>query len=292
MRVLLTGASGSLGGYLLRELSARQIETVAWSGANKSALFEMEIDLVDLANPNEVARAFAAARPDVVIHAAAVASIADCFRDPLRAQHVNVQGSALLADLAAKTGARMVLTSTDLVFGGLRGCYREDDVPMPLSVYGRTKLAAEKFVLTRPRNTVVRLSLLFGPSLTGRQSFFDTKIAALRAGKSVQVFVDEWRTPLSLASAARGLLAVAPSDYTGLLHMGGPERLSRFEMGRRLAEFLQVDPSALVAATRDSMASGEPRPRDLSLDSGRWTESFPDHHSLGFADALGEMMQA
>jgi dTDP-4-dehydrorhamnose reductase len=289
MRVLLTGASGQLGGYLLRELTRSGLPVVAWSGSRAGRAFGVPLEPMDLADADRLAAAFARARPALVLHAGALARVADCHRDPPRAGRVNVLGSTVLTELAARGGARLVLVSTDMVFDGERGWYREEDVPAPLSEYGRTKHAAEAPVLASPRGAVVRVSLLFGPTLVGRPSFFDEQVAALRQRKSVTLFEDEWRTPLSVAVAARALLALARSDYVGLLHLGGPERLSRLEMGLRLAESLGADPSAIVAAPRDRVPAPEPRPRDLSLDSSRWRKLFPGHPWPAWRDALREM---
>src|SRR5436305_4941697 len=109
--------------------------------------------------------------------------MAECHRDPARARRVNVGGTATLAELAAKARARLVLVSTDLVFDGEHAPYREPDPPAPLSVYGASKRAAEEAVLAHPRHAVARLSLLFGPGLGGRPSFFDEQVAAFRAGR-------------------------------------------------------------------------------------------------------------
>src|SRR5262249_9400754 len=147
--------------------------------------------------------------------------------------------------------------------------------PSPLSVYGRTKRDAEDVVRAVPRSVVARLSLLYGPSLNGRASFFEEQTAALRTGRNVTLFTDEWRTPLALTTAARGRVAFAVSEVTGVLRRGGPERLSRYEMGLRLAAALGVEASVFVAATRDRVPGPEPRPRDTSLDSSRWRTAFP-----------------
>ncbi len=125
--------------------------------------------------------------------------------------------------------------STDLVFDGEHAPYREDDPPAPLSVYGRSKAHAETALQAFPRIAIVRVSLLYGPSLTDRPTVLDRQRQAILAGEPLTLFDDEWRTPLDLPTAARALLAVAESDYTGILHVGGLERLSRLEMGERLA---------------------------------------------------------
>jgi dTDP-4-dehydrorhamnose reductase len=288
-RYLVTGASGQLGGYLLRELHGRGSVVVAWSGSRRGELFGVPLQPVDLADPDAVAPAFRACRPDIVLHAAAIARLAECFRDPEQAQRVNTRGTATLAGLAAEANARLVHVSTDLVFDGESGGYREEDVPSPTSIYGQSKLAAEEAARLAPRSIVARVSLLFGPSVVGRPSFFDEQIGALRAGRPIPLFVDEWRTPLSLSTAARALVDLAESDEVELLHLGGPERLSRLEMGLRLAEFLQADPAAIVATQRDRATAAEPRPRDVSLDSSLWRKLFPATPWPNYREALAEM---
>jgi dTDP-4-dehydrorhamnose reductase len=286
MRFLLTGASGQLGAYLLRQLTAAGADVTAWSGARRGELFGVPFQPVDLADSDAVAAAFRQARPQTVIHAAAVASIAECHRDPTRARRVNVDGTATLAELAARAGARLVLVSTDLVFDGESPPYSEGDPPAPLSIYGRSKADAEAAALAAPRAAVARVSLLFGRTLTGRPSFFDQQAEALRAGRPVTLFADEWRTPLHLATAARALVALAHSDFTGLLHLGGPERLSRLEMGHRLAHFLGADSGVLLASRRADAPAPEPRPRDVSLDSSLWRRLFPALPWPGWEEAL------
>jgi dTDP-4-dehydrorhamnose reductase len=279
MRLLLTGASGQLGGYLLQALASGPDEVIAWSGHRGGTLLGHPLQPVDLADSVAVAASFAVARPEVVLHAGAWARVADCFRDPNQARRVNVDGTATLCTLAERAGVRVVFVSTDMVFDGDKAPYREEDEPAPLSVYGRTKAEAETVVRQLPQNVVVRLSLLVGPSIVGRPAFYDEQVQALRQGRPLKLFVDEWRTPLALADAARALLAIARSDVRGVLHVGGPERLSRFEMGRRLAAEEGLSEDHLVPVRRDDLPGLEPRPRDVSLDSARWRAQFGEGQS-------------
>jgi dTDP-4-dehydrorhamnose reductase len=286
MRLLITGASGQLGAYLLRELDGRGLAVTGWSGRRDGALFGVPLTPVNLTDPAAVAAAFRAARPDAVIHCAALSRVAGCYADPELAEAVNVGGTRLLAELAEETGARLVSISTDLVFDGERGGYREEDAPAPLSVYGRTKALGEEAVRGCARGLAVRVSLLLGPTLIGRPSFFDELVAALRQRRPCTLFGDEWRTPLSPVTAARALIDLAASDFAGVLHLGGPERLSRLEMGQRLAAFLGVDASAIVAARRQDVPAPEPRPRDTSLDSSRWRGLFAKLPWMGLEQSL------
>ncbi len=286
MRLLITGTSGNLGAYLLRHLQGGPHAVTAWSGSRGGDLFGFSLQPIDLTQPDVVRAVFAAAHPNAVLHAAALASVAACHRDPARARRVNVEATALLADLCAAAGVRLVFVSTDLVFDGEQGGYREADAPAPLSVYGQSKRDAELAVLGTPRGLVVRLSLLYGPSLTGRPAFFDEQVRALRQRQPIACFSDEWRTPLALATAAEALAALLPVDVTGLLHLGGPERLNRLEMAQQLAVHLGADPAVLVPTSRAAVAAAEPRPRDTSLDSTRWRTRFPHLPWPAFAAAL------
>jgi dTDP-4-dehydrorhamnose reductase len=290
MRLLITGASGQLGGYLLRHMSDAGRTALAWSRMPRPNLFGVELEPVDLTRPDQVAAAFRRAHPDAVIHAAALSNVAECYRQPKRARHVNVEATAQLADLAAGAGCRLVYVSTDLVFDGAHGGYREQDPPAPLSIYGRTKLDAESAVLATPSGVVARVSLLFGPSLVGRASFFDQQLAALRQRQPIRLFEDEWRTPLSLLTAARALIELADADYTGKVHIGGPERMSRLEMGQRLAESLAADDSALIRTRRGENPAPETRPSDTSLDSSLWRRLFPRIPWPTWSDAIRDLM--
>ena len=287
-KILVTGASGQLGAYILQELRRRGADAIAWSGSRSGSLLNFRLHPVDMGNPDALVAAYQDANPSIVIHSAAISRIDDCYRDPTTARRVNVEGTALLADLCQRAGSRLVYISTDLVFDGERGGYRESDRPSPLSVYGRTKYEAEQPVLAGDRSVVVRSSLLFGPALSGRASFFDLQLRSLRGGTPLALFEDEWRTPSSLLATARTLLAIAESDFCGIMHVGGPERLSRWDMGQRLAAALGEDTSAFTKLKQADLPMPEPRPRDVSLDCRLLREKFPDTPWPTWEEALQE----
>jgi dTDP-4-dehydrorhamnose reductase len=289
-RILVTGASGQLGSYLLRELRQRDAAVIAWTGSQTGERFGYPLLPVDLRNGDVVVKAFCDARPDIVIHTAAMSAVADCVRDPAAAAAVNVQGTRLLAELADERKARLLNVSTDLVFDGERAPYRQDDGCAPLSEYGRSKAAAEPCALAAASSAVVRVSLLFGPSLGRRPTLFDRHRDAIIAGQALTLFDDEWRTPLDLPTATRALIGVAASDFRGILHIGGPERLSRFEMGERMARVLGRT-ARLDAISRNRDQGAEPRPRDVSLDSLRWRSLFPHEPWPTYEDAVRAMLE-
>jgi dTDP-4-dehydrorhamnose reductase len=275
MRVLLTGASGQLGAYLVDHLVAAGHDLVAWSGTEAGHRGGVPLVPVDLADPEATGRALTAADPGVILHAAAVSTADAVRRDPERGRIVNVEATRRLAEWCARRERRMVYTSTDLVFDGSRAWNREDDPADPVLAYGRTKRVAEPSVLAAPRGLVARVSLLFGPSRSGRAASFDRTVAALRRGEPQTLFADEFRTPLDLATAARILVLLAGSDVVGLLHVAGIERVSRYELILRAAKALGIDPAPVRANLQGDVALAEPRPADVSLDTSRLAALFP-----------------
>jgi dTDP-4-dehydrorhamnose reductase len=274
-RWLVTGASGQLGAYVVRALAAcpERPEVVAWHGRRAEAT--EPATAIDLADGPTTQRAAEAAQPTVILHLGAVTSVADCYRDPDHAVRVNVGGTQALARAATAVGARLVYVSTDMVFDGDAAPYAETDPPRPVSAYGRTKAAAEEVAAACPGSLVVRVPLMYGLPLTPRVTTFASQLAALRAGQPLRLFVDEFRTPVWLGDAARALIALARTPRTGVLHLGGPERLSRYDLIARCAELLGLPTNALQPVPRASVAGDEPRPADLSLDSGRLRAEFP-----------------
>jgi dTDP-4-dehydrorhamnose reductase len=153
-------------------------------------------------------------------------------------------------------------------------------------VYGASKAAAERIVLQFSTSLVIRLSLLFGPAHSGGNAFFDEMLIGLRERRSITLFEDEWRTPIDYTTAATAIVKAAESQVTGILHVGGRERLSRLEMGVRLARWIGAEKDTIQVVRRADLPAGEPRPRDVSLDSTRWRSLFADLPWPSYEEAL------
>lgn len=275
---LITGASGQLGGHLVCELLRRdadaRIHAVVAPTNGTGHIAGVELVRLELRDEAAIRATLRAVRPTHILHAGAMTAVADAYHDPAGAQRINIDATRAIAQEAASLGARLVFTSTDMVFGGDRAPYREDDPPAPLSTYGRTKAAAEPFVRACPRGLVVRAPLMYGFPVTPRNTTFVQQIAALREGRLQRMFMDEFRTVAWLVDVARALLVLAESDVTGTIHVAGPERLSRLQMVERYAECLGVA-AVIEPISRLSIPTPEPRPADLSLDGSRFAVSFP-----------------
>lgn len=250
LRILVTGATGFLGGHVVAALRERgHVVAAVGRSAGDPA--------VDLCAPGMVTAVLQATAPDLVVHLAAMARMADCEREPERARKVNVW---LPQRFAERFGARLLHVSTDLVFDGAAAPYAESAPVAPLSVYGSTKAEGEQAVF-RHGARVVRLPLLFGPDDHGRGA-----TAALRRAHGERrvstLFTNEYRTPLHATDAAHALADLLV-DVEGpqVLHVAGPERCSRWELARRFVALHGLDPNLLLPAeSQDSL-----RPRDVSL---------------------------
>ena len=270
MRVLATGAGGLLGGRLAACLHARGFDVLALHRRAAPPPGPRSLAL-DLSDGDALERLLESERPEAVLHAAVLGRADLCQERPADAQATNVALPERLAHACAERGIRLVALSTDLVFAGDHAPYREDDAPRPSSVYGRTKHEGEQAVLgTCPAAAVGRVALVLGRGHGPRGSASESVAWALRAGRPVRLFTDEHRTPIdaqSVADAVERLLA--SKTARGLFHLGGPERLSRYELGLRVARTLGLPESAIVAARQSDYAGPDPRPADVSLDSGR-----------------------
>jgi len=284
---LITGAGGALGSVMMRELTETGRDSAGMISPHGAQPYAGAVWPADITDPRTYRDRIVALTPKVIVHCAAIAQPAEVFRNPDRARTVNVEATAVLLAYAEKVGARFVFASTDLVFDGEEAPYAEDSTPEPLSMYGRTKLEAESYVLTYKRGLVVRFPLMYGlPEVTRKPTFFENMLTALRAQQRLRLFTDETRSPLWLDDAARACVRAASSELTGVMHLGGPERLSRFEMGERIVSALGVSPGLIEPASRSEIGHDEPRARDVSLDSSRYVAQFGEAPGRTMAESL------
>ncbi|MFQ5492329.1 MAG: SDR family oxidoreductase, partial [Phycisphaerae bacterium] len=240
-RWLITGATGQLGSHLLYQLSVEDLgDRVLGLSRSPARCPKTPTAQIDLEDRPALTRCVEQFQPTHVLHVGGMTSVAQAHQDPDRARRVNVAATQTLADACAGIGARMIFTSTDMVFDGTAAPYRETDTPNPLSQYGQTKLEAERTLTDAEKILIVRLPLMYGHPRTKRQTTFTKQIDALRKGQPLSLFTDEFRTPIHLADAAKSLITLARSNLTGLIHVAGPQRLSRYEMVERFAACLNI----------------------------------------------------
>jgi dTDP-4-dehydrorhamnose reductase len=227
------------------------------------------LDLTDFA---AVERRFLAESPRLIIHCAAMSKTTDCQASPAQAGRINVEATARLAELAAASD--FIFFSTDLVFDGRQGNYVETDAVNPLSVYGETKAAAEAVVARNTRHTVVRTSLNSGASPSGQSGYNEQLRSAWAQGKTLRLFHDEYRSPISATVTAHTIWELAAHPPGGIWHLAGAERLSRVEIGQLFAA-RHPELSARLESCSLREYQGAPRPADTSLNCAKLQQRLP-----------------
>ena len=251
--VLITGAVGLIGHYLLKTAPR-------WASQwDVHGITRQDVDLTDVACLTGVVRSL---KPLAIIHCAALSRTKDCEQDPPSARRINVEVTAHLAQLSQDIP--FLFLSSGEVFDGKTGWYVETDEPNPINVYGRTKLEAEQAVLQNPRHTVVRIVLTAGTSQNGDRSFVEDMCRTAKAGKDMTLYADEFRCPLPAGVIARVIWELVDRKQPGLYHLGGSERLSRWEIGETLLPWYpELNGRMIRGSARNHVGSS--RPADLSL---------------------------
>ncbi|MBD1997642.1 NAD(P)-dependent oxidoreductase [Leptolyngbya sp. FACHB-541] len=264
-KLLITGASGFLGWHLcqLAQTNWQVYGTYHRRSVEIPGVTLLPVDLTDF---QALQRLFQQLQPDAVIHTAAASSPNFCQTHPEISHAINVSASCNLAGLSADAEIPCVFTSSDMVFDGRNAPYRESDPVCPVNHYGEQKVAAEVGMLARyPKAAVCRMPLMFGAAPFA-QSFIQPFIEKLRSGEELNLFIDEFRTPISGTAAAHGLL-LALEKVHGYIHLGGKERMSRYEFGCLMVKVLELSMAKVSACRQADVKMAAPRPADLSMDS-------------------------
>jgi dTDP-4-dehydrorhamnose reductase len=290
VRILITGGSGFLGSTLGHFLSTKHEVFAAYLNSRPPETgAPLQFDIRDA---EQVARAFATARPDCVIHTAALTKPDYCETRPEETHAVNVAGTRNIVDACNRHGAKLIHVSTDLVFDGKKGNYSENDAVRGLNEYSRSKIAAEDVVLSEsPGAVILRLSIIYGPCHTVHPGFLDEMLAHWQKGLAMGFFTDQYRNPTFAPQVADAIERIlARPNIAGLFHLGGAERLSRYEFATIVAGMVGA-PLQLVgrASMFDHQGPAE-RPQDCSLVSEKIGSAL-DVKPMRCEEGLSQLMQ-
>jgi len=264
-RVLVTGASGLLGSNLVLELARRGCDVTALWCHHPVAVEGVRSAACDLTDGPAAARLLVAFAPALVIHCAAATDVDWCESHQNECMRINGQAAGALAASACSLGARFVFISTDAVFDGVTGGYRETDPIAPVNWYARGKAAGEAAVLREmPEALVLRVNI-YGWNLQPKNSLAEWVLARLENAQTVPGFTDTTFAPVLVNDLAEWILRLAELGCAGTYHAASSDWCSKYEFARQIAAVFQQDVSLVVESSLDASPLSVQRPRHTWL---------------------------
>jgi len=296
MKILVTGANGLLGQHLVKLLNDSTDHNIIATGRGEARLnvanaARYNYFSLDITDGMAVATFIELHQPALIIHTAATTQVDECETDPITCWNTNVTATRFLISAAESIAARFIYISTDFVFDGLNGPYKETDIAGPVNYYGSSKLAAEKAVMeSRLSWCIIRTVLVYGNILIGNRNNMVSWVQQnLLERKTIKVVSDQWRTPTYVEDLAKGILLVVEKAATGIFHISGPEMLSPYEMAMLTANHLQLDTSLIekVDASIFSQPGKRPAKTGFIIDKAKQELGFAP---MSFVEGLKKML--
>jgi len=265
MKILVTGANGFLGYYLTEQLLKKKFSVIATSKGKCRLPFignkNFNYATMDFTDPFSVHDVFGKFEPEAVIHAGAMSKVDECELNQWGCYLANVEGTLALLLNAAEYRSQFIFISTDFIFDGERGNYKEDDEPNPVNFYGKTKLEAEDAVKEYEYNwAIVRTILVYGKPFTGKGNILTVVKEKLEKGEEYKVVDDQLRTPTYVGDLAKGIVSIVEKKATGIYHISGKDKLTPYEMACRTADHTGLNKSLIKKVTATEFTQPAKRP--------------------------------
>ncbi|MCW1297648.1 MAG: dTDP-4-dehydrorhamnose reductase [Candidatus Rehaiarchaeum fermentans] len=286
LRVLLTGAGGLLGKKILQIFSTSH-EVIGVYNTSKP---EGNYVIADLSKLDNVRKIISEIKPDVIIHAAALTNVDKCEEDKELAKLLNVDVTREIAKSSNQYGSLLVYISTDYVFDGVKGNYREEDEPNPINFYGLTKLQGEREVMKNSSSFIIaRTSTPYGSNpASGKDNFALWLIKNLKNNEKVSVLTDQITSPTLNTSFALMLKELIESNthYNFIIHLAGDSQISRYEFSVKLAEVFGLNKELISPTTTSEIKWKAKRPKNSSLNVEKAKNILKINKPLNLIEAL------
>ena len=286
-RLLITGASGLLGSKL-QKIAEGKFNLILLHNTRPLSPNSLELDIT---NQKEVTRLFNDLRPEIVIHTASETNVDKCELQKEHAWKTNVEGTCNIARACKEIDAKLAYISTDYVFDGEKGNYKEEDKPNPISYYGITKLEGENQVIQNCNDHVIlRTSVIYGWH-QWKQNFATWVINQLRQNKEITVVGDHYNTPTLADNLAEMTIEALQSDLHGLYHASGIEKISRYDFAIQIAGTFLLNPNLVKPIKMSQLITWvAKRPRNSCLNMDKIQKHLKTK-PLNITDGLNKMKQ-
>ena len=271
MRILITGSNGLLGQKIVKILSKRGTEFLATSnGNNRNQDFPSELYReMDITNRQQISEVFNDYKPTHIIHTAALTNVDYCELNPEECQEVNVNATQKLWEESQKINAHFQLLSTDFIFDGLTGNYKETDEPSAVSIYGQSKVDAEKILINSENKnwSIARTVIVYGTANNlSRTNIVLWSIEALTKGDPMKIIDDQFRMPTWADDLAWGCIEICRRNKTGIFHLCGPELMAVNEIVFRIAKHLGKSTENVEIISSSTLNQPAKRPPKTGFD--------------------------
>ena len=255
--ILITGAYGQLGDACAKRL--KNDFKLILSGISPT---NSGVNL-DITSKNSIEKVLLETNPDVILNLAALTDVDGCELDPEKAKNVNING---VKNLCRDFNGHFIQISTDYVFNGESGPYSEEDEANPKSVYGKTKLSADNWLLDNyPKLTIIRTNVLYSYTNRTKASFLKWVVESLDSKQKIKVVNDQWNNPTWTESLSAVIYKIIDNQLFDLYHYGDRDILNRFEFSLLISKVFDLNSSLIMPITSDQLNQIAPRPRKSGL---------------------------
>lgn len=274
--ICITGGNGLLGSKLL--MAAKDQFRIISIDVASSPLCPVE-DLiyyqVDIRDKKKIIDLIGDIKPECVFHTAAMTNVDACEREKNKAWDINVSGTENLVQACQSLPCRFIHLSTDYIFDGNNGPYDEDDLPNPISVYGKTKLESEKIVQNNLKDYIIaRTMVLYGYFPGVRKNFITWLIEQLQQGNEIKIITDQCGTPTLADDCAKALLTLFKKNARGIYHTTGRDLINRYDMAKKVIDIFKFNNFSLSPITTDQFNQDAPRPLNSGLKSDKIKKEY------------------
>jgi dTDP-4-dehydrorhamnose reductase len=266
-RILVVGSNGMLGQSVVHLLKKNIKYELLLGSLEESSIEENAPYIkVDIGNKKAVKKMLLDFYPDYVLNLAAFTNVDKCESEKELCWNANVNALEYLAKYCVPTNSQLIHISSDYVFDGQNGPYSENDLPNPISYYGRSKLAGENVIKRfNIPSTIIRTNVLFGATKYGRPDFVKWVVDSLRSNKKINIVTDQYNNPTFLDDLALMIKTIIDKSKIGLYHIGGSEQLNRFDFTKKITDYFSLDFNLVTPILTKALKQPAPRPLNSGL---------------------------